>query len=128
MPLTYLDQNALIALGVKARNADFRKKVDASRESGTLSVVVSTWHLIETANTKNLAAATELGEFIDSLKPSWLLERRDAQKLEVEEDFYAFLKVECPTKPRVTTRSAVVAALNGQPDGSKFDIPSAAFV
>jgi hypothetical protein len=33
MPLTYLDQNALIALGVKARDADVRKKLDASLES-----------------------------------------------------------------------------------------------
>jgi hypothetical protein len=128
MPLTYPDQNALIALGVAARKADFRKKVDSALESGTLSVVVSTWHLIETANTKNLARATELAEFIDSLKPSWLLERRDAQKLEVEEDFCGFLKVECPAKPRVTTRSAALAALNGQKDAPKFDIPSPAFV
>jgi hypothetical protein len=118
----------LIALGVKARNRDFRKKLDSSLESGALSVVVSTWHLIETANTKNLAGATELAEFIDSLKPAWLLERRDAQKLEVEEDFCGFLKVQCPAKPRVTTRSAVVAALNGENDAPKFDIPSPAFV
>jgi hypothetical protein len=128
MPLTYPDQNALIALGVKARKPDFRNKLDFALESDALSVVVSTWHLIETANTKNLAGATELAEFIDSLKPSWLLERRDAQKLEVEEDFCEFLKVECPARPRVTTRSAVVAALNRQNDAPKFDIPSAAFV
>jgi hypothetical protein len=128
MPLTYLDQNALIAVGVKARQSDFRKKLDSLLESGALSAVVSTWHLIETANTANLAGAVELAEFIDSLKPAWLLERRDIQKLEVEEDFFAFLKVDCPAKPRVTTRSAVLAALNGQKDAPKFDIPSPAFV
>jgi hypothetical protein len=128
MPLTHPDQNALIALGVKARNPEFRKKLDCALESGSFSVVVSTWHLIETANTTNLEKAVELAEFIDSLKPAWLLERRDAQKLEVEEDFCGFLKLECPTKPRVTTRSAALAALNRRSDAPKFDIPSRAFV
>ncbi len=128
MLLTYPDQNALIALGVKARNVEFRTKLDKALESGSFSVVVSTWHLIETANTTNIEGAIELAEFIDSLKPVWILERRDAQKLEVEEDFYRFLKLACPKKPRVTTRSAVFAALNGQNDGPKFDIPARAFV
>jgi hypothetical protein len=128
MPQTYLDQNALIALGVMARKSDFRKKLDFSLKSEALSVVVSTWHLVETANTKNMAGALELAEFIDSLKPPWLLERRDAQRLEVEEDFCKFLNLDCPKKPRVTTRSAALAALNRQNDAPKFDIPSSAFV
>jgi hypothetical protein len=89
-----------------------------------LSVVVSSWHLIETANTTNLGNATELAEFIDSLRPAWLLERRDIQKLDVEEDFYRYLGLDHQTKPRVTTRSAAVAALNNQKDAPKFDIPS----
>jgi hypothetical protein len=36
MLLTYLDQNALLALGYKARSADYRKKIDAMLESGSL--------------------------------------------------------------------------------------------
>jgi len=128
VPQSYVDQNTLIALGVRARKPDFRKKLDDALASGVLSVVVSTWHLIESANTKNLAAAIELAEFVDSLKPAWLLERRDAQRLEVEEDFCAFLKLECQQKPRVTTRSAALAALNGEKDAQKFDIPSPVFV
>src|SRR5260370_40619469 len=111
MPQTYLDQNALIALGVMARKADFRKKLDFSLESGALIVVVSTWHLVETANTKKMAGALELAEFIDSLKPAWLLDRRDAQRLKVEEDFCGFLNLDCLKKPRVTTPSASLAAL-----------------
>jgi hypothetical protein len=73
MLLTYPDQNALIALGVKAWNPEFRKSVDRALESGSLDVVVSTWHLVETANTSRLARAVELAEFLDSLKPAWLL-------------------------------------------------------
>jgi len=125
MQLTYLDQNALLGIGFKARSPEFRKKLDSALESGSLTVIVSSWHLIETANTSNKAMAIELAEFIDSLKPSWLLERRDIQRLDVEEDFCRFLRLEYPAKPRVTTRSAVFAALNNQKDAPKFDIPLA---
>jgi hypothetical protein len=128
MPLTYPDQNAIVALGRKARNPEFRKKLDAVLEPGSTAVVVSSWHLIETANTPNLKNAIELAEFIDSLRPTWLLERRDIQKLDIEEDFCRFLKVDSPNKPRVTTRSAAFASLNNQKDAPKFDIPSRDFV
>jgi hypothetical protein len=128
LPLTYLDQNALIALGRKARDSGFRENLDLALESNSITIVVSSWHLIETANTRNLDNALELAEFIDSVRPSWLLERRDIQRIDVEENFCKFLKVECPVKPRVTTRSAVFAALNNQADAPKFDIPSRNFV
>lgn len=128
MPLTYLDQNGLIELGVRARRADFRGKLDSMIGSGAMSAVVSSWHLIETANTTSIANAVELAEFIDSLKPAWLLERRNIQKLDVREDFWGFLKLDFPLQPRVATRSAVIAALNGQADAPKFEIPSRDFV
>jgi hypothetical protein len=128
MPVTYLDQNALIGLGRKARHADFRKKLDRVLESKALVAVVSSWHLIETAHTPKLRNAIELAEFIDSLKPSWLLERHDIQRLDVEEDFFKFLRLAYSVRPRVTTRSAAFAALNKQEDSSKFDIASRDFV
>ena len=129
MELVYLDQNALINLGRKALgSAEFRAKIDAAIESGSLTVVVSSWHLIETANTAKIENAAKLADFIDSLRPAWLLERYNIQTLEVHEDFFAFAKLEFPKKPRVGTRSAVMAALNRQRDSSKFDIPSRAFV
>lgn len=127
MPQTYLDQNALLGLGFKARNTGFRKKLDEALASG-LSVVVSSWHLIEIANTSNIAMAEELADFMDSLNPGWLLERRDIQKLDVEDNFYSFLRLNNPQKPRITTRSAVHAALNKSSDSPRFDIPSRKFV
>ena len=84
--------------------------------------------LIETANTNNLANAVELAEFIDSLKPTWLLERRNIQKLDVQEDFWRFLGMDFQNRSRVGSRSAVIAALNGQADAPKFNIPSRDFV
>jgi hypothetical protein len=126
--ITYLDQNAVIDLGVRARRAEFRQRLDAAIGSGAFIPMVSSWHLIETANTTNLANATELAEFIDSLKAVWLLERRTIQRLDVQEDFWKFLKVDYPERPRVKTRSAVIAAMNGAADAPKYDIPSRDFV
>jgi hypothetical protein len=128
MPLTYLDQNALLALGRKARKPDYRSKLDGILKTEGLRPVVSSWHLIETAHTASIANAVELADFIDSLNPGWLLERRDIQSLDVEDDFCRFLGLAAPNKPRVTTRSAVHAALNRQRDSSRFDIPSRNFV
>jgi len=78
MTLVCLDQNALINLGLKALgSAEFRARIDAAIESGSLTLVVSTWHLVETANTTNIENAIRLAEFVDSLRPAWLLERYD---------------------------------------------------
>src|SRR5260370_17073295 len=123
MAIVYLDQNTQIELGVRARRAEFRGKLDSMIGSGRMTAVVSSWHLIETANTTNLDNAVELAEFIDSLRPVWMLERRNIQKLDVQEDFWRFLKLEFPTQPRVATRSAVIAALNGEATPPKFHIP-----
>ena len=128
MPLTYPDQNAIIQLGRKARAAEFRKNLDAALMSGNLTFVVSAWHLVETANTANAESAIELAEFIDSLNPSWILERHDIRKIEVTRDFCSFASVQYQPPPCVTTRSAAFAALNRQPDGPRFNIPSADFV
>jgi hypothetical protein len=128
MVLTYLDQNALIALGRMARQAHFRKKLDLALDSKSLSVVVSSWHLIETARTANLGNATELAEFIDSLKPGWLFERLNLQRLDIEEDFYRYLNIDFAVTQRITTRSAVIAKLSHSEDNPRFEIASAEFV
>jgi hypothetical protein len=128
MPLTYLDQNALLGLGFKAQKPEFRTSLDSAIRSGSVKIVVSSWHLIETANTANVNSATRLADFIDSLDPAWIFERRDLQKLDVQEDFYRFLRIDYENQPRVTSRSAVIAAVNNARDSPRFDIPSRDFV
>jgi hypothetical protein len=128
MSLIYLDQNALIGLGFKAGNAQFRKKLDGAIESGGLTITVSTWHLVETANSPNLASAIRLAEFMDTLRPKWLFERHNLQKMDVQEDFLTFLKIDHRKQPRVTTLSAVIAALHAAQDAPKFDLASRDFV
>ncbi len=128
MAVVYPDQNGLVALGFKAQKGDFRRSLDSAISSGTLTIVVSSWHLVETAHSPNLASAVRLADFIDSLKPSWLLERRDLQRLDVQEDFFRFINIEHESQPRITTRSAMFAALNRAADGPRFDIPARNFV
>jgi len=128
MPLTYLDQNAVIYLEKTASDPALRAKLDGAITSGQLSIVVSSWNLIETAKTKDVDKAVSLADFIDGLRPVWLLERHNIQTIEVQEDFYRFAKLEYEWRPRLGTRSYVVATLNGQRDSPRFDIPSRAFV
>jgi hypothetical protein len=127
--LVYLDQNALIGLGLKAQKDPYLyKRLYSKIERGSLRTVVSSWHLIETAKSTNIDSATRLADFIDSLRPLWIYERRNLQKLDVQEDFFRFLKIEFTVTPRVTTKAAVIAALFEQPPSSKYDIPSRDFV
>lgn len=128
MPTTYLDQNALIGLGRKARVADFRKKLDDALDSGALSVVLSLWHLVETAHTKKLQNAIELAQFIESLRPAWLFERHDVLRMEIAEDLYRYARLEYEPAPRIKTFSAILAALNRSADDRRFDIPPDQFV
>lgn len=128
MPTTYLDQNALIGLGRKARVAEFRKKLNDVLDSGALSVVLSLWHLVETAHTKRLENAVELAQFIESLRPAWLFEKHDVLRMEVADDFYRYAHLEYEAAPRISTFSAIFAALNRSADGPRFDIPRDRFV
>lgn len=125
MPLTYLDQNAVIYLEQAANDPTFRAKLDAS---GKLTVVLSSWHLIETAKTTDVAKAIRLADFIESLRPAWLLERYNIQTLEVGEDFYRFANLEFEGSPRLGTLAYVIATLNGEKESPKYNIRPRAFV
>jgi hypothetical protein len=107
VPLSYLDQNALIELGRKSRALDFRKKLDKAIGSGRLTIVVSVLHLIEAANTSKARNAIALADFIDSLDALWL--RRDTRTIDVCESFYRFAKVHYCAPARVTDRATALA-------------------
>lgn len=128
MPLVYLDQNAVIKLGFKAKHHSSREKLDEAIAAKSITFVVSMWHLIETAHTPKLENAVALAKFIDSLQPMWLLERRDIQRIEVAEDFFRFSKIEYEPAPRITSRIAAIASLNKETPSARHDIPSETFV
>src|SRR5215469_14867877 len=127
--LIYLDQNALIGLGLRIqRDTLLRDRVNRRIGNGSLKIVVSPWHLVETANTANLNSATRLADFIDGMNPGWIHERRELQKLDVQEDFYRFCNVDFTSARRVTSKAAVIGALFGVEALDKYDIPSRNFV
>jgi hypothetical protein len=127
--LIYLDQNALIGLGLRAQKDPLlRERLYKRIGDGSLAIVLSPWHLVETAQSTNINSATRLAEFMDSLKPLWIHERRELQKLDVQEDFYRFCKIEFQVTPRVTSKAAVIGALFGQAALAKYEIPARDFV
>jgi hypothetical protein len=122
--MIYLDQNALIGLGLRVqKDALLREKLYKRIGDDSLRIVVSPWHLVETAQTANVDSATRLADFIDSLKPLWIHERRELQKLDVQEDFYRFCKIDFQVAPRVTSKAAVIGALFGEGALNKYEIP-----
>lgn len=127
--LIYPDQNALIGLGLRAQKDQLlRKRLYMRIKNGSLRFVVSTWHLHETAQTANVNSATRLADFMDSLTPLWIHERRELQKLAVKEDFYRFCNIQFEEAPPIASKAAVVGALFGDGPKSKYDIPARDFV
>src|SRR5690348_4110877 len=57
-------------------------------ENDKITFVLSPWHWVETAQTKDLAKACPLAEFIDFISPVWLRDRRDLERTEVEDTFF----------------------------------------
>jgi len=124
-----LDQNALIGIGLRSqKDTLFRERLYKRIEDGSLRFVVSTWHLIETANTTNINSATRLADFIDSLNPLWIHERRELQKIAVKEDFYRFCNIQFTPSALITSKPAVIGALFGHGAEPQYDIPSRDFV
>jgi hypothetical protein len=103
-------------------------KLDEVLDSGALRIVLSLWHLVETAHTPKLENAIELARFIESLRPAWLFERHDVLLMEVAEDFYKYAHIEFERAQRISTFSAMYAALNRSADGTRFDIRPERFV
>jgi hypothetical protein len=127
--MIYLDQNALIGLGLRVhKDPLLRERIYKRIGAGSLRIVVSLWHLVETAQTANINSATRLADFIDSLEPLWIHERRELQKLDVKEDFYRHCNIEFEVHARITSKPAVLGALFGDGALAKYDIPSRDFV
>lgn len=122
--LTYLDQNALINL---YRRCDQLRRIETAVRTKR-RIVLSPWHLVETANTRDLRKAVDLADFIDGLDCLWLLERRSLQRLDVAEDLWRFAALHYDPAPRIVARREALADLNRESASPKFDIPSRAFV
>lgn len=120
MSLIYLDQNALITLWRKAQERDFRERLDAFINSGSEVLVFSVWSLIETSYGDRPESSGELADFVESLRPSWLLERHEMLRLDVSNDFYRYLKLGANAPPRVVPQSDMFATIAQRTGGPTF--------
>jgi hypothetical protein len=113
-PTIYLEQSALIELYNKAANdATFKSKLLGAIASGNLNVVLSPWHLVEAARTKDIQKASQLAVLMDDLKPLWLRDRRDLEGLEVRDGFFAFARIPYVRPAALVTGTELWSAMNG---------------
>src|SRR5437868_2845954 len=108
---TFLDQNALIYLLTGTASDSLATRLKNAISSQKRLFILSSWHWIEGARTKDVTKAIALGEFMDSLSPAWLLERRDLQRLEVENDFFAFCGILHTPAPVLVKKQVLLASL-----------------
>ena len=112
-PTIYLDQNALIYLYQRSQNdGSFKVKLLAAISDANFIIVLSPWHWVETARTKDIQKASQLADFMDELKPVWLRDRRDLERIEVEDGFLKFADIPYVQPPALITRPELLSALN----------------
>ncbi len=118
----YLDQNALINACDRARGDHaFRSALRDPTPDGHCRIVLSAWHWVETSRARDVGRAAELADFMDGLSPGWLRDRRDLERIEVEERFYRFVGVEYSRPQAIITRAELAAAVSGLPRGRKIN-------
>jgi hypothetical protein len=129
MPSVYLDQNALINAGLKASSdASFHTKFHGALANQDFEVVLSAWHWVEAARGTNRASASRLADFMDSLNPRWLRERRDLERIEVHTAFFGFCGIPFDPPSPTLTRVELIAQLNRVPVHASLDRSSRASV
>ncbi|HTQ60003.1 MAG TPA: hypothetical protein VMI32_07270 [Candidatus Solibacter sp.] len=113
-PTIYLDQSALIDLfNQSQQDSSFEKKVQTAIATKALTIVLSPWHWIETARTKDVQKASSLANFMDALDPIWLRDRRELESIEIQESFFGFVGVPYARPQALVTRAELISAMNG---------------
>jgi hypothetical protein len=113
-PSVYLDQSALIDLHQQLQNdATWKTRLFGAIKRKTFIVVLSPWHWVETARTRDIEKAGQLGEFMDALEPLWLRDRRDLERIEVQDGFFSFARIPHVRPPYLITRTELLSAMNG---------------
>src|SRR5712692_7518243 len=113
-PTIYLDQDALINLYEESvKTPGFKDKLTKATADAQVTIVLSPWHWVETAQTKDLTRALPLAEFMDSLRPGWLRDRRHLETTEVEQKFFQFAGISYAPRGAIVTRAELLTEMNG---------------
>jgi hypothetical protein len=122
MPLIYCDHN-FIATALQ-ESEQYRDRLRELARVGTLTFVLSPMHWVDAGEDQNIARGDAKADFMDSLRPRWLLDRRSIQRKEVASRFYQFLGVNCDAPQIMGAIADVIFDLTGQ----RGDRTSRAFV
>jgi len=122
MPLVYCDHNFVVTSG--QQTDDYKNHLRKLTSDGTVTFVLSPFHWIEMAEDADVARRQAKADYVDSLNPQWLRERRNIEAKEVESAFYDFAKIPHDPPQMVVKVTEVIADLAGQPG----DRPSRNFV
>ena len=127
MPLrVYCDQNFLIQVG--HANGGYKNRLSRMITDGQICFVVSAFHWLEMARGANPANGLALADFVDSLNPLWLRERKILQTHEVAAQFYQWLNIAYARPSALTSRSELISDLSGSPIAATQPLQSRDFV
>jgi hypothetical protein len=110
-PLVYCDQN-FVATAHDGPEA-YRARVQGLASTRTVTYVFSPWHWVDMAEDANVARSASVADFIDSISPAWLYERRNIQEREVSRAFYKFIGLQIPPRPMIGDINNVLYELTG---------------
>lgn len=122
MPTIYCDHN-FIATALQEPE-EYRNQVRELARLGTVSFALSPMHWVDAAEDQDVARGNAKADFMDSLQPRWLFDRRSIQRKEVASHFYQFLGVNCEAPQIMGDIADVIFDLTGQ----RGDRSSRAFV
>jgi hypothetical protein len=122
MPTIYCDHN-FIATALQQAEA-YRNQLRDLATGGTVTFVLSPMHWVDAAEDRDVARGNAKADFMDSLQPRWLFDRRSIQRKEVTSRFYQFLGINCDAPQIMGDIADVIFDLTGQ----RGDRSSRAFV
>jgi len=120
--LIYCDHN-FIATALQEPD-EYRNRLRELVGLGTVTFALSPMHWVDAAEDQDIARGNAKADFMDSLQPRWLFDRRSVQRKEVASRFYQFLGVNCDAPQIMGTIADVIFDLTGQ----RGDRTSRAFV
>jgi hypothetical protein len=91
VPLIYCDHN-FITTALQEPEA-YLNHLRRLVESGTVTFVLSPMHWVDTAEDADICRGDAKANFMDSLQPRWLFDRRSIQRKEVTSQFFRFVGI-----------------------------------
>ena len=122
MSTIYCDHN-FIATALQEPE-EYRNRLRELARLGTVTFVLLPMHWVDAAEDQDIPRGNAKADFMDSLQPRWLFDRRSIQRQEVASRFYQSLGISCGAPQIMGDIADVIFDLTGQ----RGDRSSRAFV